>query len=66
MADQPTFTQQAISLLGKRVRVTLDEAVVTEGVLLGFGDGGQFEIQEDDGLVYHAWPMLAIEEVPGD
>jgi hypothetical protein len=53
------------ALLGKRVRVTLDEAVVVEGRLLGFGDGGNFEIEQDDGFVYHAWPMLAIEEVPG-
>lgn len=37
------------------------EDVIVEGVLLGFGDGGNFEILEDDGLVYHCWPMLTIE-----
>jgi hypothetical protein len=52
------------ALLGKRVRVTLDENVVHEGRLLGFGDGGDFEIDQDDGFVYHAWPLLAIEEIP--
>ena len=59
------------TLLGKRVRVTLDKpegkpAVIAEGILLGFGDEGDFEIQNDGGFVHYCWPMLAIEEVPGD
>jgi hypothetical protein len=37
------------------------EDVVTEGVLLGFGDGGDFEILEDDGLIHYCWPMLKVE-----
>jgi hypothetical protein len=40
--------------------------VIVEGVLIGFGDGGDFEIMEDDGFVYHCWPMLEIEEVKND
>ena len=50
--------------LGKHVRVKLDKNVVQEGTLLGFGEGGDFEIQQDDGFVYHCWPLLAITEVP--
>jgi hypothetical protein len=62
-------------LLGKRVRVVLhkpqpgnrDKAVITTGKLLGFGDGGYVEIEEDDGFVHYCWPMLEIEEAfPGD
>lgn len=52
--------------LGKRVRVTLGEHVVQTGRLLGFGDGGDFELEGDDGLVYHAWPMLGIEAAGED
>lgn len=37
------------------------EDVIVEGLFLGFGDGGNFEILEDDGLIYHCWPMLGIE-----
>lgn len=55
-------------MLGKRVRITLaTEAdgtkVICEGTLLGFGDTGEFEIQEDDGYVHYCWPMLDIELV---
>lgn len=59
-------TDQVHRLLGKRVRVLLHKDapyIVTEGILLGFGDGGDLELEGDDGLVYHAWPLLAIEEV---
>lgn len=62
-AGEPEGHHGNAALLGKRVRITLDENVVTEGVLLGFGDGGDFELQQDDGFVYHAWPMLRIEKV---
>lgn len=56
------------TLLGKRVRVTLTdefspEQVITEGQFLGFGDGGEFEILEDDGFVHYCWPMLKVEEI---
>jgi hypothetical protein len=37
------------------------EDVITEGKLLGFGQGGDFEILEDDGFVHYCWPMLKIE-----
>jgi hypothetical protein len=59
------------ALLGKRVRVMLNmpqpgdrtEAVIAEGKLIGFGQGGEFEVIEDDGFVHYCWPMLDIEEV---
>jgi len=64
----------ARSLLGQQVRVVMDYTdgtthtveeqglpVITEGTLLGFGDGGDFEILEDDGFVHYCWPMLKIE-----
>ena len=60
----------ARSLLGEQVRVVLgyesvnDEQgipTVCEGQLLGFGDGGDFEILEDDGFVHYCWPMLKVE-----
>jgi hypothetical protein len=54
------------TLLGKRVRVRLgdhqDKPVIITGQLLGFGDGGDFEILEDDGFVHYCWPMLDVEE----
>lgn len=59
-----------VSLLGKRVRVTLDRpegrpAVITEGILLGFSDYGEFEVLED-GAVHYCWPMLDVVEVVPD
>jgi hypothetical protein len=51
--------------LGKHVRVTLAENVVAAGRLLGFGEGGDFEL-EDAGFVYHAWPLLDIELADAD
>ena len=53
-------------LLGKRVVVTLDrtEQVIVTGRLLGVGQGGDFEIECDDGMVHYCWPMLEIAAVP--
>jgi len=60
-------------LLGKQVTVTLDkkgvnpdgtacgENVIVSGQLLGVGEGGNFEILEDDGMIYRCWPMLQVE-----
>lgn len=63
IANQEGLRQ--LSLLGKRVRVKLDAEVLVIGQLLGFGQGGDFEILEDDGFVHYCWPMLEIEEVRG-
>lgn len=58
------------AFLGKQVRVRLGTEtdgvtpVVVEGKLLGFGDGGEFEVEESDGAVHYCWPMLEVEEVP--
>lgn len=58
------------AMLGHRVRVMLvqgdegsDPRTITEGVLLGFGDGGDFEVLESDGMVHYCWPMLEIEQL---
>lgn len=53
------------ALLGKRVKVILDEhdeGAIATGQLLGFGEGGDFEVLEDDGFIHFCWPMLHIEE----
>lgn len=65
--------EDARALLGKRVKVTLaypamDEEIGTPntiavGTLVGFGDGGDFEILEDDGFLHYCWPMLEVEEI---
>jgi hypothetical protein len=47
-------------LLGKQVRVKLDEQVIAEGQLLGWGDGGDVELLGDDGFIHHCWPALEI------
>lgn len=63
--------EETRALLGKRVEVTLvrgsidgSDAIISRGQFLGFGDGGEVEILEDDGFVHHCWPMLDIREVP--
>lgn len=58
-----------VPLFGKRVRVTLardPELVVQIGILLGYGEGGNVELEGDDGLVYHCWPRLEVTAVEGD
>jgi hypothetical protein len=59
----------AMRLLGKRVEVVLsqgdDEVIIVRGQLLGFGQGGELEILEDDGMVHYCWPMLEIRELLG-
>ena len=61
---------EIVTLLGKRVKVTLDHggypdpatpAVITEGTFLGFSEGGELEVLEDDGFVHYCWPMLHVE-----
>jgi biotin-(acetyl-CoA carboxylase) ligase len=65
MTENPEWRRKHAALLGKRVRVRLDDQVVTEGRFLGFGADGEFEIQHSDGLVHYCWPMLDVEEVSG-
>lgn len=62
------------AFLGKQVAVTLDregtqldgtpygENKIIRGQLLGIGEGGDFEILEDDGFIHYCWPALHIEE----
>jgi len=53
--------------LGRHVRVTLDNnEPVVEGVLLSYGNGGEFVIRDTDGFVHRCWPMLKIEEIEDD
>jgi hypothetical protein len=48
-------------LLGRRVRIKLDNAVIVTGIFLGYGQDGTVEILEDDGFVHYCWPLLEIE-----
>jgi hypothetical protein len=61
-------TADVRALLGRRVRVRLDDTgqhIVT-GQLLGFGEGGDFEIRDEaDLMVHYCWPMLHIEPADG-
>ena len=50
-------------LLGKRVRIKLDEDVFVEGVLLRWSDSGEVVYKGDDDDVWHAWPLLGCEAV---
>ena len=55
-----------LEYIGQQVRVTLNKDdpgnhVIIEGQLLGTGEGGNFEILEDDGMIYHCWPALDIQ-----
>lgn len=52
------------ALLGKRVLVKLDAHLIQEGTLLGFGEGGDFQLRSDDGLIHFCWPGLDVEEAP--
>lgn len=52
----------ARSLLGKPVRVKLDERVITYGVLLSFAEDGEVVIEDETGVIHWCWPMLDIEE----
>lgn len=55
------------ALLGQRVKAFLTyeneqgTAEIAVGTLIGFGQGGDFEILEDDGFVHYCWPLLDIE-----
>lgn len=40
-----------------------DRPVVATGVLLAFGQDGEFELLQTDGMVHYCWPMLDIEEL---
>lgn len=59
------WKDEHLKFLGKQVIVTLnnDGPVITRGKLLGFSDGGEFEILEEDGFVHYCWPMLHVQEV---
>jgi hypothetical protein len=53
-------------LLGKQVRVTLDRpdsgpAVIAEGLLLAFDDGGEARLRDEAGFVHYCWPMLDVQ-----
>lgn len=64
--DQPLewCAHHILTLFGKRVEVMLDDkGMVVTGTLLGFGEGGNFEILEDDGMIHYCWPALRVREV---
>ena len=60
VGGRPSVMTQRLALLGQRVRVKLDEHIVQEGKLLGFDDGGEIQIEGDDGFVWHGWPALEV------
>lgn len=70
--DGPTQFARARALIGQRVRVYLGRPpndvglidsppTIATGRLLGIAEGGDFEIEDDDGMVRYCWPMLEIE-----
>lgn len=64
LAFHTHFADKVKHYIGKRVRILLDEdSPVITGKLLGWGTGGTLEIEEDDGDLHYAWPLLKIEEV---
>jgi hypothetical protein len=67
MKHRSPWITENLKYLGRQVIVTLDDSeespVIIKGKLLGFCDGGEFEIQHEDGFVHHCWPMLSIREV---
>lgn len=60
--------ERATALLGREVVVTLDlgtehdPAVVVQGTLLAWDDGGQavIRVRDDMGFVHYCWPMLDV------
>lgn len=59
------------SFLGQRVRISYSQdngqfREVSVGTFIGFSEGGDFEILEDDGFVHFCWPLLHIEKVDED
>lgn len=64
-ADCVAEFQSWRKLLGKQVRVTLDNdgKVVAEGRLLAFDDCGEAVVQDEMGFLHYCWPMLTVEEV---
>jgi hypothetical protein len=60
--------KEARRLLGKRVTVTIQDApqkVVVTGTLLGFGEDGEFEVQDSAGIIHYCWPALEMREYHG-
>lgn len=55
-------TAERVKLLGKQVRVTLDEQYVIQGRLLAFCEDGEFVIEDSAGMVSYGWPALSIKE----
>lgn len=60
--EEELVLAKARRLLGKQVKVTLGLATIVHGRLLGFGEDGEFEVLEQDGVVHYCWPLLDIEE----
>lgn len=61
-----TWVMENLKYLGKQVEITLDNnpesPVIVKGKLLSFCDDGEFEVQDEDGMVHYCWPMLTIRE----
>jgi hypothetical protein len=59
--------KDAAALLGKQVRVVLedgpDPAGIIEGKLVSFADSGEVNVVDEMGFVHYCWPMLYVEEL---
>lgn len=56
------------TLLGRQVVVVMkyeDETCkeIAHGKLLGFGQGGDFEVLDEMGMIHYCWPALEMHEV---
>lgn len=66
---EPMTHDNQAALLGEHVDVFIGaedgENVIVSGQLLAFGQGGDFEVLCDDGMVHYCWPLLGIRPQSG-
>jgi small nuclear ribonucleoprotein (snRNP)-like protein len=55
------FPDTPRALLGKDVKVKLDDTVVAQGRLIAFDDAGECVLVDEMGFTHWCWPMLEIE-----
>jgi biotin-(acetyl-CoA carboxylase) ligase len=50
-------------LMGKEVRVTLDDQHIATGTLIAYGDDGEIILRDEMGFLHWCWPALNVEAV---
>lgn len=62
-----------VALLGQEVVIVLERgapdrtgAVVAQGTLLAFDDGGSAVVRDEMGFVHYCWPMLEVRPLHND